>query len=146
MDAFQILAKDHRAVEQIFEQIEKSDNRGAKHREQLFHKVRQELKLHTQIEEKVFYPELKRHDGTKKLVGEALLEHGEVEQMLQEIGRLSPEDDQWSEMVNELKLAVQHHVREEEDQMFPAARRELDQSRIDEIGRRIEEMKQNAGA
>ncbi len=144
MDPFQILSKDHRAVEHIFEKIEKTDNREAEQREQMFQKVRQELELHAQIEEKVFYPELKRFDGTKKLVSEALEEHAEIEQMLQEIGSLSAEDDQWSEMINELKMAVGHHVREEEDQIFPAARRELDQSRIDEIGRRIEDMKQKA--
>jgi hemerythrin superfamily protein len=145
MDLFQILSKDHRAVEQIFERIEKVDNRDGAHREQMFHQIRQELELHTQIEEKLFYPELKRHDGTKKLVADALEEHAEVKQMLQEIGTLSVEDDQWSEMINELKMAVRHHVHEEEGQIFPAARQELDQSRIDEIGRQIEEMKQKAG-
>jgi iron-sulfur cluster repair protein YtfE (RIC family) len=142
MDPFQILSKDHRAVEQIFEQIEKIDNRETDHREQIFHKLRQELELHTQIEEKIFYPELKRHDGTKKLVAEALEEHAEVKQMLQEIGTLSAEDDQWSEMINELKMAVQQHVHEEEGQIFPAARQELGQGRIDEVGRQIDEMKQ----
>jgi hemerythrin superfamily protein len=146
MDAFQILSKDHREVEQLFEQIEKTDNRGADSREQLFQKLKQELELHTEVEEKIFYPEMKKHDGTKELVGDALEEHGEVKQMLQEIGQLSAEDDQWSEMINELKMAVQHHVREEEDQMFPAARNQLDSGRIDELGRQIEEMKPKARA
>lgn len=146
MDPFQILSKDHRAVEHLFELIEKTDNREAKRREQLFQKVRQELELHTQIEEKVFYPELKRHDGIRQLVGQALEGHREVKEMLREIGAVSAEDDQWSEMINELKMAVEHHVREEEGQIFLAAREELDESRIGEIGRRIEEMKQRASA
>ena len=146
MDAFQILSKDHRTVEQLFEKIEKADNRGTKHREQLFQNLRQELELHAELEEKIFYPEMKKHAGTKGLVGEALEEHGEVKQMLREIGRLSAEEDQWSEMVNELKMAVQHHVREEEERMFPAARKELDKRRQDELGQQIHDMKQKASA
>ena len=143
MEAFELLSNDHRSVEKLFAQIEKTDNRGANDREQLFQKLRQELELHTQMEEKIFYPEMKKHKGTKELVEEALEEHGEVKQMLQEIGRLSAEDDQWSEMINELKMSVQHHVQEEEQRMFPAARKALDQSRIDELGRQLQEMKQN---
>jgi iron-sulfur cluster repair protein YtfE (RIC family) len=144
MDVFQILSKDHREVDQLFEQIEKTDTRGAKRRERILQKLREELELHTRIEEKILYPELKKHSGTKELVEEALEGHGEVKQMLQEIGKLSAEDDQWSEMVNELKMAVQHHVSEEQDQMFPAARKELDGSRIKQLGQQIQEMKQKA--
>src|SRR5207245_10047875 len=99
-----------------------------------------------QVEESIFYPEMKKHAGTKDLVSEALEEHSEVKQMLQEVGELSADDDQWSELVNALKMAVQHHVREEEDEMFPEARKAVDQRRIDELGRQIQEMKQKASA
>jgi hemerythrin superfamily protein len=146
MDALQILVKDHREVDQLFEQIEKTDNRETENREQLFQRLRRELELHTAVEEKIFYPEMKQLEGTKQLVGEALAEHGEVKQMLQEIGKLSADDDQWSEMLNELKMAVQDHVREEEDQMFPAARGALDEDRLNELGRQIQQMKQKASA
>src|SRR5262249_45661773 len=118
MDAFDILSKDHRTVEQLFARIEKTDNRATNNREQIFQNLREEFELHTQIEEKIFYPEMTKHTATKDLVGEALDEHEEVKQMLREIGKLSAEDEQWSEMVNELKMAVQHHTREE-GQMFP---------------------------
>jgi hemerythrin-like domain-containing protein len=144
VDAFQHLSEDHRAVERLFEKIEKADSRRAEHREQLFQRLREGLELHAQIEEKIFYPEMKKYTGTNELVGEALEEHGEVKLMLQEIGHLSAEDDQWSEMVNELKLAIQHHVREEENQLFPAAREEIDKSRLDELGAQIREMKRTA--
>jgi iron-sulfur cluster repair protein YtfE (RIC family) len=146
MDVFRILIKDHRDVDRLFEKIEKSDNRGTQHREQLFRQLQQELELHTQVEEKIFYPEMKKYTSTKTLVGEALDEHREITQILQEIGNLSAEDDQWSEMINELKMAARYHVREEEGRMFPAARRELDAGRIDELGRQIQEMKQKASA
>ena len=144
MDAFQILAKDHRVVDQLFERIEKTDNRGANQRGQLYQKLHNELELHTQLEEKFFYPTLKEHNDTKELVSKSLDENSEIKQMLHEIRSLSAEDDQWSEMINELKMAVQHHVRQEEDQIFPAARAKLDEAQINELGRRIQKMKEKA--
>ncbi len=144
MDAFQILAKDHRVVDQLFERIEKTDNRGANQRGQLYQKLHNELELHTQLEEKFFYPTLKEHNDTKELVSKSLDENSEIKQMLHEIRSLSAEDDQWSEMINELKMTVQHHVRQEEDQIFPAARAKLDEAQINELGRRIQKMKEKA--
>jgi len=144
VDAFQILAKDHRVVDQLFERIEKTDNRGANQRGQLYQKLHNELELHTQLEEKFFYPTLKEHNDTKELVSKSLDENSEIKQMLHEIRSLSAEDDQWSEMINELKMAVQHHVRQEEDQIFPAARAKLDEAQINELGRRIQKMKEKA--
>jgi hemerythrin-like domain-containing protein len=146
MDAYQILMKDHRNVEDLFEKIEKTDDGQHKEREQLLGKLREELELHTEIEERLLYPEMKKHPGTKKLAGEALEEHGEVKRLLQELPKLSPGEERWSDMIEELDHAVQHHVREEEEQMFPAARREISESRAKELDRQIEEMKQRAGA
>jgi hemerythrin superfamily protein len=146
MDALQILAKDHRAVDQLFEQIEKTDNRGANRRGQLYRKLRNELELHAELEEEFFYPALKEHGDTKELANQALEEHSQVKQMLNEIDDLSAEDDQWSEMINELKMAAQHHMREEEHQIFPAARAKLDEARISELGRKIQEMREKASA
>jgi len=146
MDAYQTLMKDHRNVEDLFQKIEKTDDGQHKEREQLFGKLREELELHTEIEERLFYPEMKKHHGTKELVGEALEEHGEVKRLLKELAKLSPGEERWSDMIEELDHAVQHHVREEEEQMFPAARREISESRANELGRQIEEMKQRAGA
>lgn len=114
--------------------------------EQLFAKLREELELHTEIEERLFYPEMKKHPGTKELVGEALEEHGEVKRLLKELAKLSPGEGRWSDMIEELDHAVQHHVREEEEQMIPAARKEISESRANELGWQIEEMKQKASA
>jgi hemerythrin-like domain-containing protein len=109
-------------------------------------RLREELELHTDIEERLLYPEMKRHPETKQLAGEALEEHGEVKRLLKELAKLSPVEERWSDMIEELDHAVQHHVREEEEQMFPAARKEVSEGRANELGRQIEEMKQKAGA
>ena len=146
MDVYQILMKDHRDVEDLFEKIEKTDDGQHEEREQLFEKLREELELHTEIEERLFYPEMKKHPGTKELVGEALGEHGVVKRLLKELAKLSPGEERWSDVIEELDHTVQHHVREDEEQMLPAARRGISESRANELGRQIEEMKQKAGA
>jgi hemerythrin superfamily protein len=146
MDAYQILMKDHRKVEDLFEKIEKTEDGDRKERAELFNKLREELELHTEIEERLLYPEMKKLLGTKQLAGEALEEHGEVKRLLNELAKLSPAEERWSDMIEELDHAVQHHVREEEEQMFPAARKELTEGRANELGRQIEQMKQKVGA
>jgi hemerythrin-like domain-containing protein len=146
MDALQLLIKDHRAVEETFEKIGKAGTTAEKTRERLFEKLRQELELRTQIEEKIFYTEMKRHAATKGLIGEALEEHAEVKQMLLEIRKLSPRSDEWSDRILELKEAGQHHVDEEESKIFPAARNALDEDRLEELGRRMQQMKKEKAA
>ena len=146
MDAYQILMKDHRKVEDLFEQIEQTEDRAGRDRQQLFQKLREALELHTEVEERLVYPEMKKHPGTRKFADDALKEHAVVKRLLEEIGGLPTDDDRWPDMIDELDHAVQHHVREEEEQMVPAARREISESRASELGRQIEEMKEKVEA
>jgi iron-sulfur cluster repair protein YtfE (RIC family) len=146
MDLYQMLIQDHRTVDDLFEKIEKSGERASKTRQQLFDKLRQELELHTQVEERIVYPDFKRHAGVKDFIGEALEEHGEVKKMLQQLGRMEPGEKDWSAKIAELKNAVQHHVREEEQKIFPAARKEIGEPEADDLARRVQEMKQKATA
>ena len=146
MDAFQLLVKDHRSVDEIFEKIGRAGTTAEKTRHQLFEKLRGELELHSQIEEKIFYPEMKKHAATKGFIGEALEEHAEVKQMLREIRKLSPRSDEWTARILELKEAVQQHVEEEESKIFPAARNALDEDRLQELGRRMQQMKKEKAA
>jgi iron-sulfur cluster repair protein YtfE (RIC family) len=146
MNLYQMLIQDHRAVDDLFERIEKSGENASKTRRQLFDKLRQELELHTQVEERIVYPDFKKHSGVKDFIGEALEEHGEVKKMLQQLGRMEPGEKDWSARLAELKGAVQHHVREEEQKIFPAARREIGEQEADDLARRVREMKQQATA
>lgn len=146
MDALELLSQHHREVDRLIEKIEKTDNRGSNSRQELFAALRQQLELHTRLEEDIFYPEMQKYATIKGLIGNAVQEHDEIRLILGEIAAFSAEDDEWSEMLNELKLAVQEHVRGEEGRLFPAARKELDQCRIDELGRQVDEMRQRASA
>ena len=142
MDVYQILMQDHRTVEQIFIEIEQTDDREVERREQLFGKLRVALEAHTVVEENIFYPEIDKYPAIKELVAEAFDEHAEFEQTLQQISELPTDKADWLEMIKELEEVVQEHVHKEEDKMFPAARKELDESRAEELGRQILEMKQ----
>jgi len=144
MDVYQVLMKDHRSVDELFREIEKSDDREVKGREQLFARLRKELEDHTLIEEDVFYPLIEKLRGTKVLVEQSFEEHAGFEAILQEISEMPANKDDWLQKISELKDVVQRHVRREEDMMFPAARKELDESRAEELGRQILEMKQKA--
>jgi iron-sulfur cluster repair protein YtfE (RIC family) len=146
MDLYQMLIQDHRAVDDLFEKIEKSGEGASKTRQQLFDKLRQELELHTQLEEHIVYPDFKKHSGVKDFIGEALEEHGEVKKMLQQLGRMEPGAADWSARIKDLKEAVQHHVKEEEQEIFPAARKEISKDETDDLARRVQEMKQKATA
>jgi iron-sulfur cluster repair protein YtfE (RIC family) len=142
MDLYQILMQDHRTVEQLFIEIEQTDDREVERRERLFEKLRVALEAHTVVEENLFYPEIEKYPATKELVAEAFDEHAEFEQTLQQISELPTDRADWLEMIKELEEVVQEHVRKEEEKMFPAARKELDESRAEELGRQILEMKQ----
>ena len=146
MDLYQVLIKDHRTVDDLFEKIEKSGEKAVKTRQQLFDKLRQELELHTQVEERIVYPDFKKHEGTREFIGEAIEEHGEVKKMLHQLGRMEPGAADWSARIADLKKAVQHHVQEEERQLFPAARKEIGDEEANDLARRVQEMKQKATA
>jgi len=136
--------KDHRIVDKLFSEIEKSDDREVKGREQLFERLWKKLEDLTLIEEDIFYPWIEKSLGTKELVEQSFEEHVEFEAILQEISQMRTNKDDWLEKINELKDVVQRHVRMEEDKMFPAARKELDASRAEELGRQILAMKRKA--
>jgi hypothetical protein len=104
------------------------------------------LELHTELEEQIFYPEVEKLAVTKALVADAHQHHAEVKHLLQEAARFSVRDRERSELIREVKLAVQEHVREEEDEIFPAARKRLEPHRIDDLTREVEAMKKKAGA
>jgi hemerythrin superfamily protein len=139
MDALELLKQDHQAVKSLFDQID--DAEDAKQRKKLFDQIDTELNVHAHIEETVFYPEMQKIDELKDMVEEALEEHQEVKTLLEEIERLDPEGEQFSASVEELMENVEHHVAEEEDEMFPKVRERCDQATLDRLGDQLESAK-----
>ncbi|MBV9523708.1 MAG: hemerythrin domain-containing protein [Alphaproteobacteria bacterium] len=144
MKLWDLLKRDHQEVEKLFAQMEKSKDKESS--EKLFTKIKSELQLHTKLEETHFYPALKKHDATKNLVKEALEEHGEVKKMLTRLSSLTAGGDKFMELVKELQTNVEHHVEEEEQEIFPAAEKAIDKQELDTIAGEIQKEKQAAKA
>ena len=141
MNAIELLKKDHKEASALMEQIEVAD-KGDRSAKELFNELKQALTLHTQMEEQLLYPALKSFDETKDWVPEAIDEHQEVDEILTEMSALSPREDAFMDKLTELRDAVEHHVEEEETNIFPKAQKAMGQSRLDEMGRQMEQMKQ----
>lgn len=139
MDALELLKQDHQAVKSLFDQID--DAEDAKQRKKLFDQIDTELNIHAHIEETVFYPEMQKIDELKEMVEEALEEHQEVKTLLEEMEGLDPENEQFSASLEELMENVEHHVAEEENEMFPKVREQCDQATLDRLGEQLESAK-----
>lgn len=144
MDLYQLLKQDHQKAKRLFEQLSDTSDRAVKSRERLFAQLKQELELHTEVEEEHFYPALRDQEETKDLVEEAFEEHNEVKEMLEELDGADKDDESWSEQLAELKENVEHHVQEEETQLFPRAQKVLKKEQADEIAAAIEKEKEAA--
>jgi iron-sulfur cluster repair protein YtfE (RIC family) len=141
MDVYQTLLQDHQTIQQILSKIEKTNVSEVERREVLFSTLREKLEAHEILEETIFYPEIDKFPIAGELVNVAFEEHAEFDAILQEISELPVDKPEWLERVAELKDLVQQHIINEENRMFPAARKELPDSCAEQLGRKIEELK-----
>jgi hemerythrin superfamily protein len=136
--ATDLLKRQHREVKGLFRAVERS--KGVRERRRLLERIGQALKIHTAIEEKIFYPAV-REIGTDKaedLVLESLEEHHVVDLVLAELPRVDPADERFQAKMTVLKELVEHHAEEEEEEMFPMAERKLGDDQLRELGAQME--------
>jgi hypothetical protein len=141
MDAIELLKQDHEKVSGIFEKLEPTTESAVKTREELFTKLKQELDIHARIEEQIFYPAIKQAEETHDITLEAYEEHRVVKRLLGELEAMPVTDERWGAKLKVLKENVEHHVEEEEGEMFKSARKVLSQEQIEELGARLEAAK-----
>src|ERR1044071_4401668 len=141
MNPFNLLKSDHEKVAGILSSIDETTERSAKGREELFARLKQELDLHSQIEEEVFYPALEDSEETRDVTLEAYEEHNLVKQLLAELEAAPKDTEEWTAKFTVLKENVEHHVEEEEGEMFPKARKVLGDSDAETLGERMEAAK-----
>jgi hemerythrin-like domain-containing protein len=134
MDAFNLLKADHRKVEDLFAQLESA--RGAA-KLRVFEQIKMELDLHTQIEEKVLYPALEEPKQTHELTLEAYEEHDVVKKLLQQMSRAKSATEEWEAQAKVLQENVEHHVQEEENELFKKATAALSREEIEELGEEL---------
>ena len=142
MDALKLLEQDHRKVKILFG--EAKDAKDFTQKKQIFDKIDTELEIHTYIEETVFYPAIETRDEFKEMVAEALQEHEEAKTLIDELEDLNAEEDEFNSTLDELIEAVEHHVEEEEGEMFPKIRELFDQGQLDQLGQEMESAKGSA--
>ena len=142
MNAFQLLKEDHQKVSGIFQQLEPTTERAEKTRTELFAKLNEELTIHTQVEESVFYPAIKQAAETREIVLEGFEEHHVIKMLLKELDSTPVDTEQWTAKLKVLKENVEHHVEEEEGEMFQKARDVLSEDEINQLGAQMEQMKQ----
>jgi len=138
-DAIALLKADHRQVEEWFEQFEKAE--AAERKQELATQICNALKVHTTIEEEIFYPAFLEATDDTDLHHEAEIEHDGAKKLIAEIEASSPDDEYFAPMVKVLSEMIKHHVKEEEqpDGMFAEARKsEMD---LEELGELLEARK-----
>jgi hemerythrin superfamily protein len=142
-DAIALLKADHRQVEEWFEQFEKS--RSDDKKADLARRICQALRVHTMIEEEIFYPAFKeagQKSGDDKMYFEALEEHRAAgDLVLPDLLGTDPSTENFSGRAKVLKELVEHHAGEEEKEMFPRARKLLDKAALAALGGQMEQRK-----
>lgn len=138
-DAIALLKADHREVEQMFAQFEKARDESKK--QELATSICNALKMHTIVEEEIFYPAFLEATEDKDIHHEAEIEHDGAKELIAKIEASSPDDDYFDSMVTVLSEMIKHHVKEEEksDGMFGEARKsDMD---LDALGEQIAQRK-----
>lgn len=139
-DALALLKNDHRTVEDLFEDFEKA--RKSERKQTLAAKICEELTIHAELEEKAFYPPVQAAlaEPDRDLVAEARVEHASLKWLIAQIQKESPDSELYEAKMTVLREYVDHHVKEEEKQMFPKVRKtELD---LDDLGRVLMQTKE----
>jgi len=137
-DAIALLKADHMKVQDLFDQFEKA--RSESRMQTLATEICTELKIHTTIEEEIFYPAAREAIDDNDLLDEAAVEHQSAKELIAQIEDGSPGDEMWSARVTVLGEYIRHHVKEEQNELFPEVRKAgLD---LKELGQQLLERKQ----
>jgi hemerythrin superfamily protein len=144
MDALTLLKTDHDKVKGLLSELEATTERGVKTRTELFEKIKTELTVHEIIEEEIFYPTLKQHPKAKDIVLEAYEEHDVVNILMGELSALPVDDETWGAKAKVMKENIEHHIEEEEGEMFQKSRQVFDRQELEELGKAMEARKAEA--
>ncbi len=137
MDALQLLKRDHDKVKKLLTEGEATTERAEKTRTELLATIKQELTVHEDIEETIFYPALKEHPKAKDIVLEAYEEHNVVDTVMGELEATDVADERWAAKFKVMKENIEHHIEEEEGEMFKQARSVFEAEELRELGERM---------
>ncbi len=144
MDAISLLKTDHDRVKKMLDEGETTTERGVKTRTELLETLKRELTIHERIEEEIFYPALKEHPKARDIVLEGYEEHHVVDEIMGELERTDVTDETWGAKFKVMKENIEHHIEEEEGEMFKNARQVFDRDELEALGARMAELKEAA--
>lgn len=134
MDAFELLKADHKKVAELFDLLETA---SGKRKLDVFKRIKSELEVHAHIEETIFYPAVEKPEETHDLTLEAYEEHKVVKTLLAELSGAKSATDEWQAKAKVLRENVEHHVDEEENELFDKADDALSDEEIELLGERM---------
>jgi hemerythrin-like domain-containing protein len=140
-DALTLLENDHRRLEALLTKGEETTERAVKTRTDLLETIAAELSIHEEMEEKILYPALKSHAEAVEIVLEGYQEHHVADVLVKELHALPAEDERWGAKFKVLKENIEHHIEEEEGEMFKIARSVLTRAEREQLGVRMQAMK-----
>jgi len=136
-NAITMLKSDHAMVKRLLRELDGTTERAIKQREALVAQIEREIKMHSQLEEEVFYPAFKaktENTDAEDLFYEAAEEHHIVDMVLPALKAANPKSHEFSAKAKVLKDLIEHHIREEEGQMFPKARTLFSDEQLRKLG------------
>lgn len=144
MNAIDLLQADHERVKGILAQLSESTDRGIKKRTELLAKLEMEIAIHTRLEEEILYPAFKEAGGKEQdiMYYEAKEEHRTVDSLvLPDLKVTDPSTPEFAGRVKVVKELLEHHIEEEETEMFPQAKKLLGKAALEDMGAKMEAMK-----
>lgn len=144
MDAIQLLKADHKKVRELLTELSATTARAVKKRAELLDEIRVNLKAHSQIEEEIFYPAFKQagEKDEAKMYFEAMEEHRAAgDLVLPDLLNIDTGSEKFSGRAKVLKELVEHHVKEEEEEMFKEAKKLFSKDELNDLGARMEQRK-----
>jgi hemerythrin superfamily protein len=139
MNAIELLKADHKKVAALFDQVKETESEQEHWK--LFEQIKTELEVHTHIEETVFYPRIQQSEDLKDMVLEAFEEHKQVKTLLREISGLAKGNEKLDAKLKVMGENVEHHVEEEETEMFPKVEKVLSKDELEELGAQLKAAK-----
>ena len=132
-DLFELLKKDHRELMEILDQLKETSDRSSKKREDLFMQLKQEIVPHMRAEEKAFYSVLLKSNEAKENAMEAMEEHHAAELVMNELDKMSKQEEFWHAKLSVFKEIIEHHIEEEEGTVFQDAEQVISENQMETI-------------
>jgi hypothetical protein len=144
MNAIALLEADHVKVKRLLAELSSTTERGIKTRSELFATIKGELTLHETVEEEIFYPALKAHPKATDIVLEGYEEHHVVDLLMSELEGMDVSDENWGAKAKVMQENIEHHIEEEEGDMFKSARQVFDRQELEDLGEQMAARKRSA--